>query len=296
VTNAGTIRGTNCKSEGLPAGFNATSSIQVNGVGGREAGLKAETSENKSLGIIFQPELATGWGDLAVAVDRFDIKVDNGVSSIGGSSILSKCYDDPAFRAGGSFCRLVSARAAGTNALVITNGFINLATDVVKGIDITVRYTNDVGTGRLRTNLSLTRFDETSNKLYATDPLLDNNGTITNPTWSGALNVNYTLKDWTYFYGLEFVGKTSSYEYYAEDAATSTYKLDTPDYFLHAASVQYKDTVGKWSATLGVRNIADTKPPMISAQAGYNRVGNAPLYSGYDYMGRRIFLNVSKSF
>lgn len=295
-TNAGTVRGKNCQSEGLPAGFNATSGIQVNGVGGREAGLKAETSENKSFGIIFQPELATGWGDLAVAVDRFDIKVDNGVASIGGSSILSKCYDDPAFRAGGSFCRLVSARAAGTNALVITNGFINLATDVVNGIDITVRYTNDVGTGRLRTNLSLTRFDETSNKLYATDPLLDNNGTITNPTWSGALNVNYTVKDWTYFYGLEFVGKTSTYAYYVEDAATSTYKLDTPDYFLHAASVQYKDTVGKWSATLGVRNIADTKPPMISAQAGYNRVGNAPLYSGYDYMGRRIFLNVSKSF
>ena len=302
VTNAGTIRGTNCKSEGLPAGFNATSGIQVNGVGGREAGLKAETSENKSLGIIFQPELATGWGDLAVAVDRFDIKVDNGVSSIGGSSILSKCYDDPAFRAGGSFCRLVSARAAGTNALVITNGFINLATDVVKGIDIAVRYTNDVGTGRLRTNLSLTRFDETSNKLYATDPLLDNNGTITNPTWSGALNVNYTVKDWTYFYGLEFVGKTSTYDYYTAQgytgyaAETSTFKLDTPDYFLHAASVQYKDTVGKWGATLGVRNIADTKPPMISAQGGYNRVGNAPLYSGYDYMGRRIFLNVSKSF
>ena len=295
-TNAGTVRGKNCQSEGLPAGFNATSGIQVNGVGGREAGLKAETSENKSLGIIFQPELATGWGDLAVAVDRFDIKVDNGVASIGGSSILSKCYDDPAFRAGGSFCRLVSARAAGTNALVITNGFINLATDVVNGIDIAVRYTNDVGTGRLRTNLSLTRFDETSNKLYATDPLLDNNGTITNPTWSGALNVNYTVKDWTYFYGLEFVGKTSTYAYYGEDADKSTYKLDTPDYFLHAASVQYKDTVGKWSATLGVRNIADTKPPMISAQAGYNRVGNAPLYSGYDYMGRRIFLNVSKSF
>ena len=301
-TNAGTVRGKNCKSEGLPAGFNATSGIQVNGVGGREAGLKAETSENKSLGIIFQPELATGWGDLAVAVDRFDIKVDNGVASIGGSSILSKCYDDPAFRAGGSFCRLVSARAAGTNALVITNGFINLATDVVRGIDIAVRYTNDVGTGRLRTNLSLTRFDETSNKLYATDPLLDNNGTITNPTWSGALNVNYTVKDWTYFYGLEFVGKTSTYDYYTAqgytgyEAATSTFKLDTPDYFLHAASVQYKDTVGKWSATLGVRNIADTKPPMISAQGGYNRVGNAPLYSGYDYMGRRIFLNVSKSF
>jgi len=296
VTNAGTVRAKNCQSEGLPAGFNATSGIQVNGVGGREAGLKAETSENKSFGIIFQPELGTGWGDLSLAVDRFDIRVDNGVASIGGSSILSKCYDDPAFRAGGSFCRLVSARAAGTNALIITNGFVNLATDVVRGTDITARYTNNIGTGRLRTNLSLTRYDETSNKLYATDPLVDNNGTITNPSWSGALDVNYTVQGWNYYYGLEFVGATSSYDYYGEDPATSTYKLDTPSYILHSASLQYKDTVGKRSATLGVRNISDTKPPVISAQAGYNRVGNAPLYSGYDYMGRRVFLNVSKSF
>ena len=296
VTNAGTVRAKNCQSEGLPAGFNATSSIQVNGVGGREAGLKAETSENKSFGIIFQPELTTGWGDLSLAVDRFDIKVDNGVASIGGSSILTKCYDDPTFRAGGSFCRLVSARAAGTNALIITNGFVNLATDVVRGTDITARYTNNIGTGRLRTNLSLTRYDETSNKLYATDPLVDNNGTLTNPSWSGALDVNYTVQGWNYYYGLEFVGATSSYEYLSQNPDTSTYKLDTPSYILHSASLQYKDTVGKWSATLGVRNIADAKPPVISAQAGYNRVGNAPLYSGYDYMGRRVFLNVSKSF
>jgi len=143
--------------------------------------------------------------------------------------------------------------------------------------------------------LSLTRYDETSNKLYATDPLVDNNGTITNPSWSGALDVNYTVQGWNYFYGLEFVSATSSYEYYGENAVTSNYKLDTPSYILHSASIQYKDSVGKWSATLGMRNIADIKPPEISAYT-YNRVGNAPLYSGYDYIGRRVFLNVSKSF
>ena len=37
-------------------------------------------------------------------------------------------------------------------------------------------------------------------------------------------------------------------------------------------------------------------PPVISAQAGYNRVGNAPLFSGYDYLGRRFFVNVTKTF
>lgn len=295
-TNAGTARRANCQSEGLPAGFNATTGIAVIGVGGRDAGLKAETSKNKSLGIIFQPGLPSGLGDLSLAVDRFDIQVDNGVSSVGGSAILSRCYDDPQFRAGGSFCRLVAPRNSASNALSVTNGFINLATDVVRGLDFTGRYTNDVGLGRLRLNMSLTKYKEQSNKLFADDPLDDTNGTIGQPSWSGAMDVNYTVKGWNYYYGMEWVGKTSTYDYYVEDPATSTYKLDTPSYFLHSASITYKDTASKWSATFGVRNLADVKPPVISAQAGYNRVGNAPLYSGYDYSGRRFYVNVSKTF
>jgi hypothetical protein len=30
--------------------------------------------------------------------------------------------------------------------------------------------------------------------------------------------------------------------------------------------------------------------------AGYSRVGNAPLFSGYDYIGRRVFVTGSRSF
>ena len=294
-TNAGTARAANCKNEGLPAGYTATQSITVLGVGGREAGLKAETSTNKTFGVIFQPELPSGWGDLSLAVDRFDITVDNGVSLVGGTQILARCYDDPGFRAAGGFCRLVSARTA-SNGLTVTNGFINLATDVVKGYDMTARYTNAVGLGRLRLNGTVTKYNTQANKIFADDALVDNNGTIANPDWSGAMDLNYTVKDWNFYYGFEWVGKTSSYKFLDEDPATSTFKLDTPNYFLHALSVRYTDTVGKWSATLGVRNLTNATPPVISAQAGYNRVGNAPLYSGYDYVGRRLFLNMSKSF
>ncbi len=294
-TNVGTTRGANCRSEGLPAGYTATSSITVLGVGGREAGLKAETAKNLSYGLILQPELPSGFGDLSVALDRFDITVDNGVAAVGGTSILTRCYDDIQFRAGGSFCRLVSARNA-SNQLTVTNGFINLSTDVVRGHEFTARYTNQVGLGRLRVNALVTKYETQANKLYPNDPLDNVNGTIANPAWSGSVDVNYLVNAWNIYYGLEWVGPTSSYEYLGENQATSTFKLDTPSYLLHSASVRYNNAVGKWSVTFGVRNITDIKPPVISAQAGYNRVGNAPLYSGYDYNGRRVFLNFSKSF
>jgi len=64
-------------------------------------------------------------------------------------------------------------------------------------------------------------------------------------------------------------------------------------YFLHSLSAEYKaDT---WSVIAGVRNLRNEEPPVISSGA-YNRVGNAPLYSGYDYVGRTYFVNISKSF
>ncbi|HEY2751876.1 hypothetical protein [Phenylobacterium sp.] len=43
------------------------------------------------------------------------------------------------------------------------------------------------------------------------------------------------------------------------------------------------------------RNLFDKNPPQISS--GFdNRVGNAPLYSGFDCVGRRLYVTVSKSF
>ena len=296
-SSKGPIRAANCASEGLPTTFLQTNSITSITSGGATAGLAAETSRNSSWGIILQPALPTGWGDLSLAVDRFDIKVDNGVSRAGTPNILSRCYDDPEFRAGGGFCNLVT-RNAGNNALTVNNSYVNLATDVVRGYEFNVRYTNDVGPGKLRVNMMATEYKEQSNKLFETDALDDANGTLTAPAWSGAMDLNYTVKGWNLYYGLEWVGKMSNYGYYGLNPATSPYKLDTPNYFLHSLSLSYSDSVSKWKVTGGVRNIADKNPPQISAVTGFgtNRIGNAPLYSGMDLQGRRFFMNVQKTF
>lgn len=294
ASNAGTARAANCQSEGLPAGFLATTSVAVINSGGAAAGLKAETSKNATLGLVLQPALAAGWGDLSVAVDYFDIAVNNGVSRAGATSILSRCYDDPQFRAGGGFCRLINARDSSSNQLTVNDSYVNLATDLVRGTDYTARYTNNVGIGKLRLNLSFTKYRAQANKLFSDDPIDEVNGTIGSPKWSGNLDMHYDVKNWRLYYGIDWVGKMSSYEYYGEDPDTSTYKLDTPNYYRHTVALGYK--ADKWDVTVGVRNLMDLKPPPISAQAGYNRVGNAALYSGFDYVGRTLYVNASKSF
>ena len=293
-SNAGTTRAKNCQSEGLPAAFSATSSIAVINSGGAAAGLKAETSKNSTVGLIIQPDLVKGWGELSVSLDYFNIKVENGVSRAGYANILSRCYDDPQFRSGGGFCRLVNARNPSSNALTVNDSFVNLATDSVRGVDFSARYTNNVGIGKLRVNVNVTTYNSQANRLFAQDALDEVNGTINNPKYSGNLDVNYEFNNWRVFYGVDWIGSMSSYEYNGQDPATSTFKLNVPNYYRQTLALGYK--AAKWDVTLGVKNLADVKPPVISAQAGYNRVGNAPLYSGYDYFGRTVYLNASKSF
>ena len=84
-----------------------------------------------------------------------------------------------------------------------------------------------------------------------------------------------------------------SYEYLGQNPDTSVFLFKTPNHYTHTVSLGYRGD--KWSVTGGVRNLTDKAPPVISS-GFYNRVGNAPLYSGYDYVGRTLFLNATKSF
>lgn len=289
----GTPLARNCASEGLAPDFQATQSVTVLQAGGAESGLKAETSKNFTGGIVLQPETPASVGDFSLAVDYFNIEVSNGVARAGGANILELCYNNPDFRAGGGFCRLIDERNPLNGALTVHDSYVNLATDKVRGLDFTLRYTRDLGPGSLRATAQITRFLEQSNKLFQDDELIDYNGMLNTPDKSGTLDVVYTWNKWKFRYGLDWVNKMQSYDYYELDEETSIYKFAVPSYFLHALSTEYSGD--KWSVTAGVRNLRNEEPPMISSGA-YNRVGNAPLYSGYDYVGRTYFVNLSKSF
>ena len=284
----------NCTAEGLAGDFQSTTSVEVITAGGAEAGLAAETSTNMTIGLVLQPTLPSGWGDLAFAVDYYEIEVENGVSRTGAGNILTRCYDSNPedFAADAGFCRLVS-RDPANNQLTVLNSYVNLATDNVKGLDYTVRYRKDVGPGTALFNLGVTQYTEISNKLFAEDPLEDFVGMIDNPEFTGTADVSYAWDKWRVRYGVEWIKGMDSYAYYEEDPATSQYDLEVGDYFQHNTSVQYR--ADGWTVTAGVRNLLNEDPPVISAGV-YNRVGNAPLYSGYDYLGRTAFVNLTKSF
>ena len=285
------VRATNCASEGLPPTFVATSGIRVLSEGGAAAGLEAEYSDNLTYGIVVQPELGDA-GDLSVAIDYFDIEINNGVAQAGGTNILTRCYDDPQFRAGGGFCNLVTRNAAVSQQLTVSNAHTNIATQIAEGIDYTVRYDRDLGPGMFRMNAQATHYLEQSNKLLEDDDLDRLNGSLNNPENIAYLGLSYYLNNWRFVVGVDWIDGMESYTFLEQDPLTSVRDLDVGDYQEHYMSVRY--TSERWQVTGGVRNMFDEEPPTIS-QGFYNRQGNSPIYSGYDVIGREAFIQATFS-
>jgi len=273
--------------------FQATQGITVFSEGGAAAGLTAETSKALTAGFILQPKLGL-FGDISLAVDFFDVRVNNQVDQIGAGNILSLCYDDSSFSPTAGYCRLVDRRGAGeAYRLYVSNAYVNIATQVSRGFDYTLRYEKDVGIGKLVLRTEATQFVKQANKLFADETLDDVNGNIGSPKWAGFVDATYTVGSWRFRYGFDFLGKEDSTEYLGEDPADTVFDFKVGTYITHFASVRFKDK--DWEVTAGVRNLFDKTPPNISYGA-YNRIGNAPLYSGIDYVGRTGFVNVAKSF
>lgn len=59
------------------------------------------------------------------------------------------------------------------------------------------------------------------------------------------------------------------------------------EYFEHTASIRYDSS--KIRLILGIRNLFDTAPPLISSRAGVTQISNVPIGNGYDLEGREFF-------
>ncbi|MGE7199371.1 TonB-dependent receptor domain-containing protein [Brevundimonas naejangsanensis] len=289
----------NCTSEGL-GNFIQRQSVRVITSGGADAGLSAETSDNLTVGLILQPTLPSGWGELSFAVDYYEIEVKNGVSRIGRAAILNYCYTSTPseFASRSGYCALVE-RDSATNALTVYDSYVNVATDVVKGLEYNLRYRRDIGPGTALFNLGVTQMTERYDTLFPTDPIYDDVGVLGVPEFSGNFDATYSWDKWRVRYGVEWIGAQGYSDYYMNrygvDLYDIGYDVEVDDYFVHNASVQYR--ADQWTVTMGVRNLFEREPENISAGV-FNRIGNAPLYSGFQdaYRGRSAFINVSKSF
>lgn len=291
---------TNCAADGIPldyAGNPISASVLQ---GGGFGSLIPETSDNFTVGMIITPDFA----DLSIAVDYFDIVVEDEISTLTSNGIVSGCYASEDF-ANEPLCSGFDREGPGSiTPLLITEvraTFINVNRQENSGIDLTVRYGQDTGIGRFDLNTQWTYQLESKSLLLAESLVQDTNGEIGEPKLTGFANINYDPGgNWGLLWSMDYVGATSNRKRANRvnpnptiDSVPVELKNNTEITIYHGLSGIY-EMDGGWTFRAGINNLFDERPPATSNFTG--QVGNSVIRSQYDLLGRSGFVNITKTF
>lgn len=292
----------NCAADGIPSNYTGLgSSATIVSTGG--AGLlDAETSNAYTVGFIFTPTFA----DLSVAVDYFEIQVNDQVAQLGAAAILGGCYGANNYP--NQFCTLFdrnpgSTPGAAYNITEVRDSYVNVNQQITSGIDLTVRYDHEFDFGDLTLEAQGTwTFEDI---VYLFEPSLqsgfdtsDFNGTVGDPDFVANARISFERGDWTYSWFTDFISRVSQQDFAAQNV---TYQgvpgrriIAADPVFYHDASVRWRGDT--FSVLAGVSNVFDEEPPLMSTGV-VTRRGNVPL-SGtqYDLRGRTAFVRFTKTF
>jgi iron complex outermembrane recepter protein len=285
----------------LPAEFPAqpTSSATVT-VGGGLGVLEAETAETFTAGFVWTPSFF----DFSAALDYYQVEIENQVGRFSPAGIVNACYtsenfpDDP-------FCTLFTRAPAShpTRAyeiLTINDSYVNIANQTNEGIDLNVRYGHEFSFGDLTLNGRMSYILNWEEQLFPDAPVTKLHDRIGNPRWVARVNARFDRGDWTGYWSTDIVSSVDNNHLFDEE--TGTYFGDTvyfqravDTYITHSASV--RRGFDKWSVQAGIQNIFDTYPNITSSSGGGRATGwgNVPRQSQYDILGRRGYINITRS-
>ncbi len=293
----------NCSAAGIPGDYQGASTAATIVTGGGFGVLDAETSDAETIGVIFTPtEL-----NLSVAIDYFDITINDQVANLGSGTILGGCYGLPTFP--NAFCNLFDRNSGSdpTAAYAVTevrDSFINVNEQSTRGIDFEIRYEHEFDVGNLIVDLTATKTLEDVNLLFDTGEesgfeTNDFNGTIGDPEWVGALDVQFKRGDLTFAWFVDYVDGTDNTILGFDEDITYFGRpgriiSKTDPWLSHDLSIRWVQD--DFTLTGGVANVFNAQPPIISADGG-QRIGNIALAgTQYDYRGRTIFARVTRRF
>ncbi len=293
----------NCAADGIPGNYTGTGTGSATIVSGGGAGvLSAETSEARTLGLIWTPDFL----DLSIAIDYFDISVNNQVAQLGAGAILGGCYGAPIYP--NAFCNLFERNPGNAQTdpyaiSTVNDSYLNVNSQSTRGIDITLRYEHEFDFGDLAIDLSATNtwedvvnlFDSSLSSGFATN---DFGGTLGDPEWVADAEIRLDSGDMTYAWFVDYIGETDNEVFFPE---LVTYLgragrlINSTDAWLsHDFTVRWRGD--QMELTGGVLNAFDAQSPVISENAGQRLQNHSLGATQYDLRGRTFFLRLGYQF
>lgn len=269
-------------------GKNGSQSIRTNTGGSID--LQAETSESNTYGFVWQPE---EFG-VSIAVNWFDIKIENTVSSLSAGGLISECYNSIGFSS--PFCSRVGARNDDGFISEVDSSFINVGLVKSSGYDVDFAYEHDFNTFDLDVDGTITYLDEYSSEIL--DETQNLEGHFAFPHWRGDMDAKISYKEWEFNWRVDYFGSTD--EGPQTDPGTDNVdRVTSTKYQLfHNFTVKY-DKGENWEALFTIRNLFDKAPPLVADGSGTqtaNRFLNTLPGAGYPLFGRTFVLRARYNF
>ncbi len=291
----------NCRADGVPDSYTGagTSSVTEFTSGGGDT-LKAETSVAESIGVVW-----TSPDDrFAASVDYYKVEISGQIAKLNSANIVGGCYRSPDFP-NEPLCDLFT-RNDGTNGDwgidEVQAGYVNVASQGVRGVDMNFSYNEEFDFGKIRVALEHTNQIAHTYKLFADSDTRYYIGEIGSPKHVGQLYTTFSRDNWSVTWTMRYVDGVNDYDYWFDGDNTTSYRGEEYQFIGHIDSTYYHtlsanmDVTDDLNVTFGISNLFDKEPPKVSTAAGSLMVGNASLYSQYDQLGRRAFLNLTYNF
>jgi outer membrane receptor protein involved in Fe transport len=300
-------------------------SNQCNQEIGGNANAKPETSDTRSLGLVFTPTFFDGF---TATIDYFDIAISQFLSgAVNSNPILAACYGVSATAASQAIaCNLVN-RDPATHSITTPEGFVvdtvlNDGTRSTKGFDFEANYTANMddwgmkGWGSLGLNFVGTLLDSLESHPisgfsggYDCAGLYGYTCGSPDPRWRHKLRLTWTSPwdfdfsiQWRHLSGVKLDSNTPNPLLNGACGGSATSPAPCPDPVDNVLpAIDYFDLATDWNVRegidlhAGVNNVFDKNPPLVFAGiAGPSQFGNGNTFPGtYDALGREIFVGVT---
>lgn len=287
----------NCAKD-VPENFvRSISSAQVTTKGGAGK-IIAETSVSEILGLVW----TSADNNIAASIDYYSIKISDEITQLSAAQVVGGCYNSESFESE-PLCDLFN-RLDGTNddwgIDNVDSTYVNIATQVVKGLDIGMSYIHDLSFAQLAVDYKHTIQLTKETRLFENSAPIENISRTGFPKHVGNLNTTLRFDDWRITWNAQIVGTTDPKKYLAKP--TTNYRGNeydivsrTPTTIYHSlsASVDMNDNL---DITFGFANLFDKAPPKVTSGVTGYRQGTSVMQSQYDPLGRRLFVNLTYSF
>ena len=267
----------NCQASGVPVGYTQLGNTVLTTVGGN-SNLQPEDAETLTIGTVWTPTFVDG---LTVTLDYFNIRIDDAIQRIDGSTKLSVCYNTP--NLAHPFCDSSNfTRNPLTGEIDFLSAQpVNAASERVSGLDLGMLY--QFGFAGWDSTLS---WDVSYLKNYDVLPFpggdqIEYAGMITGgrgsfANWRSFASLTMARGPWSGAYSVQYIGS-------ADDINASPGDIGD-----HAPSVAYHNVQMKYEVSdafdvaFGVDNLFDKDPPFIQSWTDANTDTMT-----YDLLGRR---------